>query len=171
MTIAQPHLAPAPGPARERQARLMIKIVFGIAGLALALAVLAQTTGIGAEKVVRGQPVQSRLVTIMAEPDGALVMRDAASGATLARHAPGEGGFMRGLIRALSLRRDAQHVAPATPYELRRWDSSRITLNDPATGHQLPLDTFTPAVTRMFAPLVGSAVQQQAPTKHQTQGN
>jgi putative photosynthetic complex assembly protein len=178
MTLAQPSLTPAapttlrtltPAQAiRERQARLMIRIVFAIAGLALALAVLAQTTGVGSEKVERGQPIALRSVTIIADPDGALVMRDAATGQALVTHEAGKGGFMRGLIRALALKRDAQHIAAETPYELRRWNSGRLTLNDPATGHQLPLDTFTPAVTRLFAPLVGEGL---ADTKSEIQGN
>jgi hypothetical protein len=35
-----------------------------------------------------------------------------------------------------------------------RWESGRVTLNDPATGHQVPVDAFGPMVTKMFAPLV-----------------
>jgi putative photosynthetic complex assembly protein len=147
---------------RERQAWLMIRLVFAIAGLALLLTILATFTGIGTERVVRGAPVSVAAITIIEQPDHRLIMAHAPAGAVIAEYGPAKGGFLRGFLRAFALKRDAAHVPATAPFEITRWESGRITLTDTATGHRIPVDTFGPGVTRAFAPLVGQA---------QTQGN
>jgi putative photosynthetic complex assembly protein len=191
MTIASSHLRPAakavtpslrpreltPEQAlRERQAVLMIKLVFLIAALAIALTVLARLTGIGTELVARGAPVDARAITLIQRADGHLIMADATTGAIHSDSTPVQGGFLRGVVRAFSLKRNAQGVPHEAPYAVTRWDSGRITLNDLSTGHQVPLDSYGPTVTDIFTPLFagapadGGAVLQQIASK-QVQAN
>jgi putative photosynthetic complex assembly protein len=151
--LPQPRILTRDQAVRERQARLMIKLVFMIAGLALLLTVLAKATGIGTERVARGEPVASVAVTLVQLEDGQFVFAHAPSGEVIKQYSPAQGGFLRSVVRAFSLKRNAGGVDAATPYEITQWSSGRITLDDPSTGHRVPLDSFGASVTRMFAPL------------------
>jgi putative photosynthetic complex assembly protein len=151
---ANPQRLTAADIVRERQARLLIKLIAGLAGLTMLLTILAQTTGIGAAKPELGQPVAGFTVTMMEQPDGSVALASAADGSVIAGFEKGRGGFLRGAIRAFSLQRRQHSVPPQAPFEITRWDSGRLTLTDTATGHRIPLDAFGPSVERMFAPLV-----------------
>ncbi|NJR13170.1 MAG: hypothetical protein HC779_01175 [Phyllobacteriaceae bacterium] len=140
---------------RERQARLMIRLVFGIAGLALLLTVLAKVTGLGTDLHPRGAVMAEQAVTIISGENGRLMMALSPSGQIVIDLAPTQGGFLRGLVRAFSLKRNAQGVAEQTPYTVTRWESGRITLEDAATSHSVPLDSFGPGVLKDFEALVG----------------
>ena len=138
----------------QRQARVMLKIILAVACLGLVLASLGRFTGIGTEKVVNGSVVSTYLVTMMVEADDAVVLRSVETGQIVIGFDKGRGGFLRSAIRAFGLKRNQMKIAPATPFMVTRWESGRVTLNDPATGHQVPVDSFGPTVTKMFAPLV-----------------
>jgi putative photosynthetic complex assembly protein len=140
---------------RERQARLLIKFLGMLAVLAFLLALLAQTTGIGAAKTDHGQAVATYDVTMMEAEDGTVALRSAKDGAVLVGFDRGRGGFLRNSIRAFSLKRRQLNVAPEVPFTVTRWESGHITMTDIGTGHQIPVDAFGPTVTAMFAPLVG----------------
>ena len=140
----------------QRQARVMIKIILAVAFLGLVLASLGKFTGIGAEKVVNGAVVATYPVTMMVEADDAVALRSVETGEIVVGFDKGHGGFLRSAIRAFGLKRNQMKIAPATPFVVTRWESGRVTLNDPATGHQVPVDSFGPTVTKMFAPLVAA---------------
>jgi putative photosynthetic complex assembly protein len=141
---------------RERQARMLIKFLAALAGFALLLTLLAQTTGIGAAKTDHGQPIATYDVTMIEASDGGVALRSAKDGSVLVGFDKGRGGFFRGAIRAFSLKRHQLNVAPEVPFTVTRWESGHITLTDKGTGHQIPVDAFGPTVTAMFAPLVGA---------------
>jgi putative photosynthetic complex assembly protein len=138
----------------QRQARLMIKIIASIAMLALVFAIVGKFTGIGADRVVNGAVVATYPVTMMLDADDAVALKSAETGAVIVGFDKGHGGFLRGAIRAFGLKRHQMNIAPAAPYVVTKWESGRVTLNDPSTGHQVPVDAFGPMVTKMFAPLV-----------------
>ena len=140
--------------AGQKQARLMIKIIVLVACTGLMLATIAKLTGIGAERVVNGSVVASYPVTMMLEADDSVTLKSALTGAVIVGFDSGRGGFLRNTIRAFGLKRNQMKIAPQTPFMVTRWESGRITLNDPATNHQVPVDAFGPMVTKMFAPLV-----------------
>jgi putative photosynthetic complex assembly protein len=143
--------------AGQQQARLMIKIIASVACLALALASLARFTGIGAERIDHGNAVATYPVTIMVDAKDAVAMKSIDTGQVIVGFDKGHGGFLRNTIRAFDLKRHQMNIEPQAPYIVTRWESGRITLNDPATGHQVPVDSFGPMVTKMFAPLVPEA--------------
>jgi putative photosynthetic complex assembly protein len=138
----------------QRQAKLMIKIILAVACFGLVLASLGKFTGIGAERVVNGAVVANYPVTMMVEADDAVALRSVETGQIVVAFDKGHGGFLRSAIRAFGLKRNQMKIAPASPFMVTRWESGRVTLNDPSTGHQVPVDSFGPMVTKMFAPLV-----------------
>jgi putative photosynthetic complex assembly protein len=140
---------------RERQARLMIKLIAGLAALSLALAVLAQATGLGAMKTNHGAAIATFDVTLKETADGGIALAALKDGAVIAGFDKGHGGFLRGALRAFSMHRKQQDIAPDAPFTVTRWESGRITLTDSATHETIPVDAFGPSVTKMFAPLVG----------------
>jgi putative photosynthetic complex assembly protein len=144
--------------AGQRQARLMIKIIASVACVALMLAIIARFTGLGAERVAHGAIVATYPVSMMIEGDDAVALRSVETGAVIIGFDKGHGGFLRNAIRAFGLKRHQMNIEPQAPYVVTRWESGRITLNDPATGHQVPVDSFGPMVTKMFAPLVEEKV-------------
>lgn len=89
--------------------------------------------------------------------DGAVLVRDAASGALLARVAPGEQGFLRGTLRALVRERRQQGLGAEQPFRLLRLADGRLALRDPATGRQLDLSAFGPTNAALFARLLPAA--------------
>jgi hypothetical protein len=134
--MAYSNTAPAPEfkqsvASGQRQAKLMIKIILAVACLGLVLASLGRFTG-----------------------DDAVALRSVETGQIVVAFDKGHGGFLRSAIRAFGLKRNQMKIAPATPFMVTRWESGRVTLNDPSTGHQVPVDSFGPMVTKMFAPLV-----------------
>lgn len=150
-----------PAIASQRQAKLMIKIIAAVACIGLLLATVGKLTGIGAERVVNGAAVATYPVTMMVEADDAVALRSVATGKIIIGFDKGRGGFFRNAIRAFGLKRNQMKIAPATPFVVTRWESGRITLNDPATNHQVPVDSFGPMVTKMFAPLVEEKVTKK----------
>jgi putative photosynthetic complex assembly protein len=143
----------------QRQARVMLKIILTVACFGLVLASLGKFTGIGAAKVVNGAVVASYPVTMMVEADNAVALRSVETGKIIVSFDKGRGGFLRSSIRAFGLKRNQMKIAPATPFVVTRWESGRITLNDPSTSHQVPVDSFGPTVTKMFAPLVADTTK------------
>jgi putative photosynthetic complex assembly protein len=140
--------------AGQSQARLMIKIISAVACLALVFAIVGKFTGLGADRIVNGAVVATYPVTMMIEGDDAVALKSVETGAVIVGFDKGHGGFLRNAIRAFGLKRHQMNIAPQAPYVVTRWESGRITLNDPATNHQVPVDSFGPMVTKMFAPLV-----------------
>lgn len=150
-TVAEFSKTPIAG---QHQARLMIKIIASVAALALVFAMVGKFTGLGADRVVNGAVVATYPVTMMIEGDDAVALKSVETGAVIVGFDKGHGGFLRGAIRAFGLKRHQMNIEPQAPYVVTRWESGRITLNDPATNHQVPVDAFGPTVTKMFAPLV-----------------
>lgn len=140
--------------AAQNQARMMLKIIGVICFLGLLFVCLGKFTGLGVENVENGSMVQTHQVTMMIEADDTVALRSHESGAIVAGFDRGRGGFLRNAIRAFGLKRNQMKIPPQTPFVVTRWESGRITLNDPATNHQVPVDAFGPMVTKMFAPLV-----------------
>jgi putative photosynthetic complex assembly protein len=138
-----------------RQSHIMMRMVFGIAGLALALTIIAMATGSGRLTGERGAVSNSVPVTIIEKADGRLTFARADDGTVISDFGLAEGGFLRGVKRAFALKRGAQGIDASAPYAVTLWESGRITLEDPSTGHSVPLDSFGPSVTAMFVPLLG----------------
>lgn len=67
---------------------------------------------------------------------------------------PGEGGFMRGVLRPLRRERMRLQVADDAPYRLVRWSDGRLTLSDPGADLVLEIAAFGATSVAAFASLV-----------------
>lgn len=107
-------------------------------------------------------PVESRALRFEDAPDGAVLVRDAADGALVARFGVGEGGFVRGALRGLARRRMLDGVSPAVPFLLTRAPDGRLALHDSTTRSHVDLAAFGPTnagvFARFFEPADGATV-------------
>ena len=84
--------------------------------------------------------------------DGAVLVRDAQSGETVARFV-GEQGFVRGTLRALARERNRRGLGAELPLQLVGQRDGRLTLRDPATGERIGLEAFGSSNLAIFAQL------------------
>jgi putative photosynthetic complex assembly protein len=66
----------------------------------------------------------------------------------------GEAGFLRGALRALARERHKRDLGSEQPFELIARADGRLTLEDPATGERLDLESFGPTNEAVFARLL-----------------
>jgi putative photosynthetic complex assembly protein len=88
------------------------------------------------------RPVAMRELHFADRVDGAVVVRDARSGAEVLVVQPGQEGFVRGAMRGLARERKREAIGAAAPFRLSAWPNGRVTLEDTATGHIIELQAF-----------------------------
>jgi putative photosynthetic complex assembly protein len=86
-------------------------------------------------------------------PDGGIAVIDADRNATVTRLA-GEQGFIRGALRALARERKLRGLDGTQPFLLIGRADGRLTLDDPATGQRIDLESFGPMHAGAFARLL-----------------
>ncbi len=127
-------------------------------GVLLLSAVLgtAVVRGSGISPVQRADAATVRTVNLHFEDreDGAILIRDADSGAVRGTVAPGTQGFLRSTMRGLVRERRRQGLGPATPFQLLGRADGRLTLFDPGTGRRIDLESFGPTHAAVFAQLI-----------------
>ena len=106
------------------------------------------------EGIDRGEALASRELHFFDEAGGVVSVRDANSGAELARIASGEDGFIRSVMRGLVRTRNAQGIGQEIPFRLTAWDRGFLSLEDPATGRLVELTAFGPDNVAAFSRLV-----------------
>lgn len=83
--------------------------------------------------------------------DGSVAVLDVEEDEVLAVLEPGEGGFARGVLRALVRERRQHDIGAATPFALVRFADDRLSLEDPSTGRRIDLGAFGPTNAAVFA--------------------
>lgn len=138
----------------SRTARLPI-------GVALALALAAAAAYAGRQATLTAgavpetdTPVALLEVVFHETPEGTVEVRRGDGGEVLHRLPPGEGGFMRGVLRPLRRERMRAGVSDDTPYRLARWPDGRLTLSDPGAGLVLELAAYGESSVAAFAALL-----------------
>lgn len=99
-------------------------------------------------------PAQQRSLRFADRADGAVVISDAASGATVKVIGFGEGGFVRATMRRMARARAAAGIGAQPPFTLVRWDNGALTLRDPATGRSAEIHGFGADHSRAFAEML-----------------
>ncbi|GEM_PF-746848 len=97
-----------------------------------------------------------RAIAFVDLPDGALAVRDRESGAEITAFAPGEAGFVRGVLRALSrdhVRRGADQGPVA--YRVVAFETGALALIDEERGRKIDLGAFGADNRASFAALLG----------------
>ena len=146
----------------EGAIRLPRPVLVAAAGLALAVIVLAgvaSRTGVGKDAPPASVPVATRTLTFIDRESGGVGVIDAATRRTVAEVAPGTGGFVRGVLRALVRERRQSGTGAEPPFTLTRWRDGRLTLDDSATGRRLELTSFGPDNAAVFADLLARPAQ------------
>lgn len=132
-------------------------ILLGAAGL-IAFVVVSVTasrlTGFGHTGQLQATAVSSYELLFLDRADGAIEVRDAASGNLVSVVESGSNGFMRGTLRGLARERKRSSADLQTPFRLTRYTDGRLTLEDPTTGRRIDLEAFGPTNAQAFARLI-----------------
>jgi putative photosynthetic complex assembly protein len=141
----------------EGPLRIPRPVIAAAAGLALAVIVLAgaaRRTGVGKDEAPVSVAVATRTLTFIDRESGGVGVIDAATRRTVVEVAPGTGGFVRGVLRALVRERRQRGADAGPPFTLTRWRDGRLTLDDSATGRRLELTSFGPDNEAVFDELL-----------------
>lgn len=128
--------------------------------LAIAAALAAVVLAVAAVRL-SGVPVRApdapalhtRSLLFADRRDGGVDVIDADS-RRVVDHIRGEAGFLRGALRALARERMKRGLGGELPFQLIARQDGRLTLEDPATGERLDLESFGPTNAAVFARLL-----------------
>lgn len=150
----------SPAPRKDRKARrfprLPLIMAFSLVGFAFVMTTFGVTTGIGTTRSDFGRPAAIRDVVFSGTLETDLAILDARSGETIITFASGEGGFVRGSMRALKRIRFVSGAGTETnaPYRIIRWENGAVSLSDTSTGERMILNAFGPDNAAAFAELI-----------------
>jgi putative photosynthetic complex assembly protein len=78
----------------------------------------------------------------MDQTDGSIRITRAADDGLAGTVHPGEGGFIRGVMRGLARDRISRHIGEQPPFRLALSGDGQLTLFDTATGRLIDLESF-----------------------------
>ena len=129
----------------------------------IALALVALIGVVAMLPTVRESPVRvlsTRALNVDASDDGAVVLRDADTGAVAATIPAGGESFVRGILHGTAVSRRLYGVDPRLPYRLTALSDGRLTLADGFTHITIDLVSFGPTNARSFAALLGAPAKE-----------
>jgi putative photosynthetic complex assembly protein len=156
--VTEIFVEPEPGTAADSTIKVPRAPLIGAAVLALlayAIAVSASVFGLGASAEPVSVPIEERAIRFTTEQDGTLSVRDVNTGRDIVHLTPDGNGFMFGALRGIEYKRSLAKVSPETPFALTRWQNGKITLDDPATGMHIAVNSFGPTQVASFEQLFG----------------
>jgi len=105
------------------------------------------------------------VLTLVFEEDagGTLRVLEAGSGREIRVLAPGEGGFLRGVMRPLRRERARMGAPDNAPYRLERWSDGSLTLADSSASLFLDLAAYGATSVEAFAALFPLAGVSRTP--------
>jgi putative photosynthetic complex assembly protein len=89
-----------------------------------------------------GQAVSAVALRFLDQPDGSVLIKDAATGERVSTVHPGEGGFIRGVMRGLARERMGRRIGSGPAFRLWLQQGGGLWLQDTATGRLIDLDSF-----------------------------
>jgi putative photosynthetic complex assembly protein len=128
-------------------------------GTALVLVATVRLTGVGQSHTPDAPTIAERDLRFLDRADGGVNVIDARSG-ELVSSVEGQQGFLRGTLRGLARERRRSGISSEAPFRLLARADGRLTLEDPATGRRIDLESFGPTNESTFAALLGSEVRQ-----------
>ena len=123
---------------------------------ALLAVATVRLTGVGAARVADAPSIAAHDLRFEDRPDGSIAVIDARDG-RLVEIATGANGFLRGTLRGLARERKRQGIGPEQPFRLTARTDGRLTLEDPATGRRVDLESFGPANAGVFGHMLAAA--------------
>jgi putative photosynthetic complex assembly protein len=105
---------------------------------------LARTSAPEAPAAVSAEsvPVASLDLRFKDEADGSIRITRAADDGLAGTVHPGEGGFIRGVMRGLARDRISRHIGEEPPFRVSLSRDAQLTLLDTATGRLIDLESF-----------------------------
>jgi putative photosynthetic complex assembly protein len=119
----------------------------------LACVALVRLTGVGAARYPDAAAVEVRELRFEDRADGAIRVVDPRDGREV-DVLTGPNGFVRGTLRGFARERKRQGIGPEQPFRLIGRADGRLTLEDPATGRRVDLESFGPTNAAAFAQLM-----------------
>jgi putative photosynthetic complex assembly protein len=144
--------------AADRLPRGPLLALGGLVLATLLFAAGARLTGFGAAATADAAPVATRELRFEDRGDGGIDILDARSLQRIDAVAPGSNGFLRSAMRGLVRERKRAGVGPDTPFRLIGRADGRLTLEDPATGRRIDLESFGATNAAAFARLLQAPV-------------
>jgi putative photosynthetic complex assembly protein len=141
------HFANAPFP-RWPLAGAALLVLFALAAVSL-----VRLTGVGASHTPDAAAIMERDFRFEDRPDGSIAVLDAHDGHVV-EIVTGANGFLRGTLRSLTRERKRQGVGPEPSFRLIARADGRLTLEDPATGRRVDLESFGPTNAGVFAQML-----------------
>ena len=148
-----PHDAALPRVPLVGAITLVLATILVVAGVRI--------TGIGVATNPDAPAVEVRAFHFEDRPDGSIAVLDAGTGEPVATIAPGTNGFLRGTLRGLARERKRRGLGPEQAFRLIGRADGRLTLEDPATGRRVDLESFGPTNAAVFSRLL-----LQPPSSH-----
>lgn len=132
------------------------------ASAVVVFALLAATVGrfadVGITALPDGAvPALTRDLQFEDQPDGSLAVVSSPDGQLVHVVEPGNGGFVRGVLRGLGRDRKLRGIGPEPVFRLTRWEDGRLSLTDTATGVRIDLEPFGPTNLESFAVMLRPA--------------
>jgi putative photosynthetic complex assembly protein len=127
-----------------------------VVGLSVAFAVFARLTGLGILRMPEPEIVQYRDLRFTDRADGSVGVLDASDDAIILIVEPGQGGFLRGVMRGRARERRLGEFGAEPPFRLAQHSDGRLTLEDSATKIKIVLSSFGPTNAEAFAKLLPS---------------
>ena len=131
-------------------------------GFSLIATGVARLTGFSTGRTPVAEQVASRDLVFRDNPAGGVWVlsapKDGAEAEMLTLVVPGEGGFIRGVMRSMARERRMYHVGEEPAFRLTRWADTRLSLTDLATGRNVELTAFGPTNTEAFGKLLDKAI-------------
>lgn len=122
--------------------------------IALLAVAAVRITGVGMVKVPDANAVSTRDFRFEDRPDGSIAVIDAVERRVVETVAPGTNGFLRSTLRGLARERKRQGIGAEPAFRLVGRADGRLTLEDPATGRRVDLESFGPTNAAVFAQLM-----------------
>ena len=101
--------------------------------------------------------IESTMVRFEDRADGSLAVLDDATGREDTVVPPRTNNFIRGVLRGMFRTRKLEAVGHEAPFRLAREANGRLTIDDPATGRRVDLDSFGPTNSAAFDSLLVAA--------------
>lgn len=131
---------------------LVIGVV--LVGVVLSIATV-RFSGVGVREP-DAATVATRSLRFEDGPNGSVAVIDARSGQVL-EYVQGEAGFLRGSLRAMARERQKRGIGNGPPFQLSSRTNGRLTLEDPATGERIDLESFGPTNAATYARMLSAS--------------
>ncbi|MCR9147643.1 MAG: photosynthetic complex assembly protein PuhC [Rhodobacteraceae bacterium] len=139
---------------KELVPRMLVRAMFGMVAIVLALVTVAKLTDYPvAAMPPRGDISASRDIVLSGDMAGRAQV-SALDGTVIADLTPEQGGFISGVYRVIARERTKHGVAVEGPVTLIRYETGRISIQDPSTGWSADLMGFGADNARAFARLL-----------------